>query len=303
MTRPDTDRSIAAWLEDQASDRAPAALLEASRARIKQTGQRRAWVPAWRIPPMNVYAKLAIAAAAVLVIAVAGLNLLPRNGGIVGSGPAVTPSPSPTPSPTPSPSPATLNGSPSQPLQAGTTYRQAETAFTKVPFTFSVPDGWRRDDGNFISKGPSANAFTGNGVTMATWIVSHVYADSCKWNGTLHATPTVQGLVDALQTQKGSHRRTAPTATTLGGRPATRFDISLEADADLSGCDSGFMRLWPDAGPDERYGWPISAGQTLTVYVVDLDGQPQLIIASRMADSTDADVAELQQVIDSIQFE
>ena len=255
---------------------------------------------------MNVYAKLAIAAAAVLVIAAAGLNLLPNNGGIVGTVPAVTPSPSPTPSPTPAPTPAMLNGSPSQSLQAGTTYRQAETAFTKVPFTFTVPDGWRREDGNFITKGPSMNAFTGNGVGMAPWIVTHVYADACHWDGTLHATPTVAELTDALRTQKGVET-TDPTATTIGGRPANRLEISLAADADMSSCDrasgTGFVRLWPDAGPDERYGWPIAASQTLTVWVVDLDGEPQLMVASRKTDSSDADVAELQQVIDSIQFE
>jgi hypothetical protein len=304
MTRPDIDRSISAWLEDQASDRAPDTLLEASRERIHATRQRRAWVPAWRIPPMNVYAKFAIAAAAVLVIAVAGLNLLPRSGGIVGSGPAVTPSPSPTPSPIASPSPApALNGSPYQSLQAGATYRQAEAAFTKVPFTFTVPDGWRREDGNFITKGPSMDAFTGNGVGMAPWIVSHVYADACDWEGTLHATSTVAELTDALRTQKGGVETTGPTVTTIGGRPANRLEISLPADADLSACDQGFMRLWPDAGPDERYGWPIAAGQMLTVYVVDLDGAPQLIAASRKPDSSDTDVAELQQVIESIRFE
>lgn len=254
---------------------------------------------------MPSFAKLAIAAAAVVVVAVVGLNLIPGRSGLVG-GPAVTPSPSPAPSPTGSPSPApALNGSPYQSLQAGATYRQAEAAFTKVPFTFTVPDGWRREDGNFFTKGPHMDAFTGNGVGMAPWIVSHVYADACDWEGTLHATSTVAELTDALRTQKGVET-TSPTVTTIGGRPANRLEISLAADADLSACDQGFMRLWPDAGPtgpDERYGWPIAAGQMLTVYVVDLDGAPQLIIASRKPDSSDTDVAELQQVIESIRFE
>ena len=39
---------------------------------------------------MNLYAKLAIAAAAVLVVAVIGMNMLPA-GGRVGGGPAATP--------------------------------------------------------------------------------------------------------------------------------------------------------------------------------------------------------------------
>ena len=44
---------------------------------------------------MNTYAKLIIAAAAVLVVAFAGFQLLPRSGG-VGGEPTTAPSPSPT---------------------------------------------------------------------------------------------------------------------------------------------------------------------------------------------------------------
>ena len=51
--------------------------------------------PAWRSNRMNTFAKLIVAAAAVLVVAFAGFQLLPRSGG-VGGEPTVTPSPSPS---------------------------------------------------------------------------------------------------------------------------------------------------------------------------------------------------------------
>ena len=39
------------------------------------------------------------------------------------------------------------------------------------------------------------------------------------------------------------------------------------------------------------------------VYVVDLDGEPMLVIAIKTDDSSTADVAELEQVVASIRFQ
>jgi hypothetical protein len=183
------------------------------------------------------------------------------------------------------------------PLEAGT-YRITNPLHTLRPFTFTVPDGWRHDE-NFLNKG---DVFEGNGVTMATWVVSHVYRDSCQWEGTLRQTTSVAEVVQALTEQTG-HESTEPSPTTLAGHPATRIELSLPADADLSGCDGQFARLWPDAGPNEEYGLPIYPGQTTTVYVVDLDGTPAMIVAIPKETSTAADIAELEQVVESIRFQ
>jgi hypothetical protein len=178
------------------------------------------------------------------------------------------------------------------PLEAGT-YRITMLR----PFTFTVPDGWRHDE-NFVSKG---DVWGGNGVTMASWFVSHIYRDSCQWEGTLRQATSVAEVVQALTEQTG-HESAEPSATTFAGYPATRLELSLPSDADLSGCDGQGARLWPDAGPEEQYGLPIGPGQTTTVYVVDLDGLPTLIVAIFKETSTAADVAELDQVIESIRF-
>jgi hypothetical protein len=139
-------------------------------------------------------------------------------------------------------------------------------------------------------------------VTLATWLVTHVYADSCQWQGTLRQVGSVTELITALAEQTG-HASTGPSTVSLGGYPATRIEFSVPADFDANTCDSEIIRLWPDAGPNEDFGLPIAPGQTTTVYVVDLDGQAQLIIGARKDDSTASDVAELEQVIESIRFE
>jgi hypothetical protein len=80
-TNIDPRRSVRAWLEAEAPDRAPGRLIDASRDRIRSTRQRRPWLPARRASDMNSYAKWAIAAAAVVIVAIAGYNLLPTRGG------------------------------------------------------------------------------------------------------------------------------------------------------------------------------------------------------------------------------
>ena len=300
QTDPDVTRIVRSWLhedEHDSADRVLAIVL----ADVDTTPQRRPWWPAWRFRSMNTYAKFAIAAAAVLVVAVIGINLLPGSRGGVG-GPAASPSPSPSPSS--SPRPALLLGGA---LDAGT-YLLDEAQFTRRPFTVTVPKGWYRDvdDGNFVAKGASgdagADAFDGNGVTMATWLVSHVYADSCRWQETLREVGSATDLTTALTEQTG-HVTTGPTDVSLGGYPATRFEFSVPADFDVGSCDSEIIRLWPDAGPNENFGLPIAVGQTTTVYVVDLGAQAQLIVAVKKENSSPADVLELEQVVESLRFE
>ena len=89
----DVTRLVRSWIrEDQheSADRILGVVLD----RLDTTPQRRSW-PAWRSNRMNTYAKLIVAAAAVLVVAFAGFQLLPRSGG-VGGEPTIAPSPSPT---------------------------------------------------------------------------------------------------------------------------------------------------------------------------------------------------------------
>jgi hypothetical protein len=90
----DVNRAIRSWLhEDRHEDvsRVAGAVLD----QVQTTRQRRSLWPARRFESMNTYAKFALAAAAVLVVAVVGYNVIPGRGGV--GGPTATPSPSPAP--------------------------------------------------------------------------------------------------------------------------------------------------------------------------------------------------------------
>ena len=85
-------RIVLSWLREETQENAERVLLRAL-DEVDTTPQRRSWWPAWRTNPMNTYAKLIAAAAAVLVVAVVGYQFLPGNGG-VGGQPTIAPSPS-----------------------------------------------------------------------------------------------------------------------------------------------------------------------------------------------------------------
>jgi DNA-binding beta-propeller fold protein YncE len=81
----DIERLLGHWLGDGPTQ-APDRVLDIVADRIERQAQRPAWRLDWRHLNMNAYAKLAIAAAAVLLVAVIGSAVLPRfHLGVVGS--------------------------------------------------------------------------------------------------------------------------------------------------------------------------------------------------------------------------
>jgi hypothetical protein len=87
-------RIVLSWLREDVHENAERVLLLAL-DQVDTTPQRRSWWPAWRTSDLNKLSLTVAAAAAVLVIAFVGYNLLPKQGGA--GGPNATPSPSPAP--------------------------------------------------------------------------------------------------------------------------------------------------------------------------------------------------------------
>lgn len=155
---PGPELVIAAWLEVEASDRAPERLLVASRERIAETPQRRRL--AWTTPKAstsNLTVRTAIGAAAVVALAVAGLGLLPRGGGNAGVAPVATPSAAgstpttvstPIPAQTPAATPAPPIADPTQtskpiPVQSpsGSPLQGPSSTPDPSPATTALPPG------------------------------------------------------------------------------------------------------------------------------------------------------------------
>jgi len=100
--RPDIDRALGLWFEDGPTAM-PDRVVDVVARRIRLRPQRRSWRLLRRFP-MRTPIAYGLAAAAALVVAVVGFNLLPKNPSVGGPATA-TPTPTAT-SARPSPSPA-----------------------------------------------------------------------------------------------------------------------------------------------------------------------------------------------------
>lgn len=251
---------------------------------------------------MNNPLKLAIAAAAIAVVAVAGINLLPRQGGIGGPGPSPTAVPSPTPSPV-----ANFVGS----FAPGTSYviddpccvRSSRIAFT-LPAT-----GWSAFDPVFVGKNVAGGGDTFD-LYFSPFLVDNVYTGGCHWVGTAlnpPVGPTVDDLATALLAQAGPGA-SPPVAVTVDGHPGKKVELSIPQDIDVTTCDSDgdavLFGRWLAAGQSSGAApWTYGNGQHNTVYIIDVDGTRQVIDTMYLPGTSQANLAELDQIIASIKFE
>ena len=285
MSDIDFDRTARLWLQDGPSQLADR-VLEAALDEIHVTRQRRVWGPARRFPSMGNAIRLA-AVAAVLVVAVAGINLfLPGNGGL--GGPQVSPTPLPTPRGT------LVVGDPVQ-LQPGT-YITADPFLVRV--TLTVPGGW---DGKL--GGPYAaylSRLYGPGEVLF-FVFDNVYADPCDYGkGLLDPPPgpTVDDLAAAWTAMPGVDA-TAPTDVTLGGYTGKYFTIT--APANFDGCalgPDGYSIFQLPLGAI----WTMVPDQRDRVWVLDVAGQRLVVVAPEQVDQTAEDKADVQGILDSIRL-
>ena len=270
------DDLLAVWL-DENNVPLPAATRRAIEVGIGTVRQQRRpiWLPSRRFTDMHSFAKLAIAGAAVLVIAVAGIQFLPRSGTSGGQ-------PSPTAAPTATPAFAPLTEGPLAPGR----YALYDGLATSI----EVPAGW-------IGKPPFVRKIGAGGAGLwwgPSGPVRQVFSDACKGQILKPVDGTVRGLVDALDAQVGTDATV--TEVTLGGLPATRVDLVK----DLASCSGGAdapLNIWTVTGGSTA----LSPGARGIVYVLEKDGALVVFIGVAF-NATASDVAELEEVIASTQF-
>jgi hypothetical protein len=304
----DTTRIVRSWLENGVTD-LPDRVLDSVLDQLPATPQRRHWWPARRFTPMNNALNLAMAAAAVVVVGVIGINLLPGSTQ-PGVGAAATASPGPTASASPSPTPSGASAGPpalsAGPLAAGRyhidvplyTFRATNDAISPALMsggvarvTFDVPDGWAGFEDWAITK-PGAG--TSGELALAPLTIESIFLDPCHWAaGTGRRGPsdwdrgrTANGLASGLFTSWASDNGsgdvaragsspTSPTVTmpataTLAGHDARYVEVRTPTDLDLAACDGGQYTLWVDLLGGQRY--VHRAGELDRLWAVDVVG-------------------------------
>lgn len=241
--------------------------------------------------------RIAVAVVAVVVIAILGINLLPRTGF---GGPSATATPSPSHSDAASVRPSTAPAGlpPAGPLAIG----RHPMILAGVPLSLELSTtGWTSVGDFFLDKG---NVTAGDYASMLLWPNSapdNTYSDPCtRTELDPPAGPSIADRAAAVAAVPGIELVSGPTEVTVGGHPAQRVVITIPSTI---GCAANSFYLWYDAQDPiggRRYA---TAGSTIYTWIIDVDGTVLWVEGETLTAGGPERAQEIQEIVDSIQFE
>jgi hypothetical protein len=230
-----------------------------------------------------------LVAAAVVVLALIGINLLPAGGGV--GGPSA--SSSPTPQATPSPVTRVLD-----PDWGNVEIGRNTVSVDGTRFSFDVTDsGWEAYRRILIAKsevGPQG----AEAIVYWTTFPEGTQVVSCgPWSNA--PLTTVDELVDAVMTAPGIEVVAGPSDVSVGARPAKLLTVTVR---DNLGCDPGYFFNWRAQGGGAL--WQMTqVGDTLRVLILRADESPFFVVGQTNADASRWLDDEVEQIMESIRFE
>jgi hypothetical protein len=212
----------------------------------------------------------------------------------------------------PSPSPRTF------PASSGT-YLSGKRSLTvaDVPLTFDLPVSSDRPwpwealkDDLYISKntvGPQG----AEAMILWTGFPDSTPARPCLLDPS--TSVSAEDLVEAVATAPGTKLVSGPEDVTVGGQAATHVEVTVDRDAFLEGVTGGARTRTMGCNPGYFFGWEADdggafwqetlPGDTIKVWIVDVDGTLLFIEAATHPEAAAGLDAEIDDIIDSIRFE
>jgi len=285
-TDHDVTRIVRSWLEEGTTV-VPDRVLDGVLEQIPTTHQRRAWWPARRFPIMNnMVLRVGLAAAAVILIALLGMRLLPGTQ-VGGPGPTATPTFAPTPIPA---------------LKSQESLKGRYSVNSGLPeeVSVSVPSGWSAGD-DWVVRGPKGNGPPA-GMALRFYTVSNLFRNPSSFaDGLLQSPPgpTANDLVQAIGRQS-AWDASAPSDLVIDGRPAKHIQLTIPQDAKFDSRDGGAYYLFEAAGGGEI--WGFSPGQIFDIYAVDVGGRRLVMDAFHYPGTSAADVGVLLSVVATVKI-
>jgi hypothetical protein len=146
-----------------------------------------------------------------------------------------------------------------------------------------------------VTKGDHGNSPPDFGALFLWYGITGLYTAPCQWTGTfVNPGDTVAAWATALAGLSGFDT-TEPTDVTIGGHPGKRVQLTVPADATLSGCVQNEYRSF-----DGRY-YQLN-GQVDDIWMVDVDGKTLMIRTTYDPDTSEASRAELTQMVEGMEI-
>jgi hypothetical protein len=281
---------------DQGVTALPDRVLDAVLEQVPATPQRRAtWWRVQRYFEMNKAVAIGlVAAAAIIVVALIGLNLGPGSGPPPGGEPTVAPSAPTTPT----------SFSNTTVLPPGPVVIDTEFPLTIV---FDLPEGWIKQEQEPAMAVALASISVLRDDAWPEWvewyIVENVFADPCRSAGgplVPAVGPSVDDLVGALTNLVGMPAGPV-TDVTIDGYSGRSFELTTELDADLcNGPSAPWLDLWTYGGGEVHR---TLENASMRIWVLDVEGTRLVAVEDAYADATANERFQGEQIVNSMRFE
>lgn len=293
--RSDIDRVLGYWFED-GPETMPDRVADVVARRISLRPQRSSW-RLLRRSPMNPMLKYGAAAAAVLVIAVVGYNLLPRSSNNVGPGASPTAAPTPTASAVgtaPAAACAEAGAACAGPLTAGA---NSSIAF-QPKLTFTVPDGWTNPLDTARKYTLHYNFARAHFLQVKTQVSIPDQTTDCSRALKPGAGNRVADWVSFFVNHPGLIS-TEPKAITIGGYAGFQLDLHVDSSWTAK-CPKSLgpavVLMTPTAADAKGSSW--IDDQNVTMRILDVAGEVVIIYMESSNDA--ADLAALNEAFTPI---
>jgi len=292
---------------------APDYVLDVVEERISPRRQWRPWPFRGRITMTSQF-KLIATLAAVIVIAVVGYSLLPRQPSVGGPGRTPTASPSQTAVPTSSPAATGIQdvADSGRALQPGQWRFHPVVDSPSLSVVADVPAGWLSLDGQLGVENAIATNSAPSGIAIVFAMPAHgAFSDPCHWDlagtgaweqdGDVSVGTDVAGLVGALRANT-SYTSATPSPLAFGPYSGQQLELRFPADVDPVSCDNapgeveGRYRVMPDGiyAQGKANIWRMS--------IVDVAGTRIVAIIEYFPGTAPDKLAEAQAIVDSFEF-
>lgn len=279
-SQPDLDRIVRSWLREDEREDADRVLAQVLRE-VDTTRQRRPGWPARMVPGITrSTVRFGIGAAAVILVGILGLRVLPATVG------------GPEPQPTPTP--------------GFTTSLRVPAADPPIEVVVRSDTPWTRSSaGALVRPVPEAS----EGTSLSLWVLDTVYLDPCHWTTSDTIDRSLLGSAEGIATAlsegwagdaPGSSADGPPTVvrvspTTVDGHAGQRVELQVRPDIELDACDWNSYVFWAD--PVGGRHWAETPGQTTDVVVLDVGGQAIAIAVTTALGTPPDDRAELARML------
>jgi hypothetical protein len=169
----------------------------------------------------------------------------------------------------------------------------AISAFPNPSASSSAPYG--------VTPGPDEIGFANN-LPGTRHEVTHVYADACRSANKLEPIGnTVDDLLAALDAQESTD--VVVTQLAAGSFVGRRVAVTQAAGVDRSACSHGTrgpLQIWANEAQTDYFAF--APGHRGVVYAFDVDGARFVFSAYFGPETTEADVAEVDELVQSFEF-